>query len=301
MKITILYIFFIFIVSFNLCEAQTTEIIGWPDVVVMGSAINIVNEGEEMESENRAVSSNNGEEEMNEAEDPRETTTGDEEDQKNDNYVVDRRTTIALVVAAGLNNTLQENQAIEDSEFKITGSRFFEVGLAWKTRVLDNSNWLRIKYGFSFQFNGLKPNNNRYFVEEGDHTFLQEHDLKLDKSKFRMDNLVLPVHFEFGSSYRYDTDNEVSFSTYRKFKIGLGGYAGFNIGERQKLKYKEDGNSIKLKRNSGYNTNDFIYGLSGYIGWGENSIYLKYDINPLFEEPNAELNNISLGLRFDLE
>ena len=213
----------------------------------------------------------------------------------------DKRTTSDLVIAAGFNNALEDGQSLNDSDFKIGGSRFFEIGWAWKTRVFDKSNWLRLKYGVSFQFNGLKPTDNRYFVTEGDETFLEEYDLDLDKSKFRMDNLVVPVHFEFGPSSKNESKNYVKYSTRGKFKIGLGGYAGFNIGERQKLKYKLEGDKQKDKLKGDYNTNDFVYGLSGYMGWGWATLYAKYDLNPIFKEPNVELNNISIGLRFDVD
>ncbi|MCG9970193.1 hypothetical protein [Christiangramia crocea] len=213
----------------------------------------------------------------------------------------DKRTTSDLVIAAGFNNALEDGQSLNDSDFKIGGSRFFEIGWAWKTRVFDKSNWLRLKYGVSFQFNGLKPTDNRYFVTEGDDTFLEEYDLNLDKSKFRMDNLVVPVHFEFGPSSKNETKNYVRYSTRGKFKVGLGGYAGFNIGERQKLKYELDGDKQKDKMKGDYNTNDFVYGLSGYLGWGWATLYAKYDLNPIFQEPNVELHNISVGLRFDVD
>ncbi|MDT0675708.1 hypothetical protein [Autumnicola musiva] len=211
------------------------------------------------------------------------------------------RTVSELVIAAGLNNALLEGQSIEDSDFKIGGSRFFEIGWAWKTRVFKKSNWLRLKYGLSFQFNGLKPTDNRYYVEDGDETYLVEFEEDLDKSKFRMDNLVVPVHFEFGPSKRYESAKGVKFVTGKMFKVGLGGYAGFNIGERQKLKYEIDGDNKKEKLKNDYNTNDVIYGLSGYIGWGDTSLYAKYDINTIFSDANPELNNISLGIRFDLD
>lgn len=213
----------------------------------------------------------------------------------------DRRTYTDLVFAVGFNNALQEGQSLNDSDFKIAGSRFVELGLAWKTRVFENSNWLRFKYGFSFQFNGLKPTDNRYFVEEDDLTVLEEHPLNLDKSKFRMDNLVVPLHFEFGPSSKTETEEKIRYSTRGKLKIGLGGYAGFNLGERQKLKFEEDGDRVKEKLKGDYNTNEFIYGLSGYIGWGESALYVKYDLNPIFKDPNTELNNISVGLRFDVD
>lgn len=210
------------------------------------------------------------------------------------------RTTVDLVFAAGFNNALTEDQKIEESDFKIGGSRFFEIGWAWRTRVFEESNWLRLKYGVSFQFNGLKPTDNRYFVQNEELTVLEEYPLDLEKSKFRMDNLVFPVLFEFGTSDKHVTDSGYWFSTEDHFKMGLGGYAGFNIGERQKLKFEEDGDNVKQKLKGDYNTNEFIYGLSGYIGWGSTSLYVKYDLNPIFKDPNPELHNVSVGLRFDL-
>ncbi len=213
----------------------------------------------------------------------------------------DKRTTSDIVFAAGFNNALTDEQSLNDSDFKIGGSRFFEVGWAWKTRVFDNSNWLRLKYGFSFQFNGLKPTDNRYFVNNDGMVSLEEFDYNLKKSKFRTDYLVAPVHLEFGPSERHETDRSLRFSTEDKFRIGLGGYAGFSIGERQKLKYTIDGDKKKDKLKGDYNTNDFVYGLSAYMGWGGATLYAKYDLNPLFDKPNPEMHNFSLGLRFDVD
>ncbi|MGY5848232.1 hypothetical protein ACW6QP_12550 [Salegentibacter sp. HM20] len=213
----------------------------------------------------------------------------------------DKRTTNDIVIAAGFNNALEEGQSLNDSDFKLAGSRFFEIGWAWKTRVFERSNWLRFRYGVSFQFNGLKPTNNRIFMQDGEETFLQEFDIDLNKSKFRMDNLVVPVHFEFGPSKRNEYEDKVRFSTAGKIKVGLGGYAGFNIGQRQKLKYEVDGEKVKEKLKNNYNTNDLVYGLSAYLGWGGATLYGKYDLNPIFKDPNRELHNFSLGLRFDVD
>lgn len=226
----------------------------------------------------------------------------EQDDKDNKHRDVYSRTSTHLVMAAGFNNVIEggEDLDLNNSDFKLAGSRFFEIGIAWRTRVFENSNWLRFKYGFSFQFNGLKPTNNRIFVEEGDLTTLEEYPIDLKKSKFRMDNLVFPVHFEFGPSKRVDTDSQTWFSTANKLKIGVGGFAGFNIGERQKLKYEENGDNVKRKLKGDYNTNDLVYGLSAYMGWGDTGLYVKYDLNPIFQEPNEELNNISVGLRFDL-
>jgi len=213
----------------------------------------------------------------------------------------DRRTTTGFVFAFGLNNAITEGKSLDDSDFKIGGSRFAELGWSWKTRVFKNSNWLRIKYGVSFQFNGLKPIDNQFYVDTGEQTELQVHPLELKKSKFRMDNLVAPIHFEFGPSKKTEGENYFRYSTKKQFVFGLGGYAGVNLGARQKLKYRADGERQKQKIKADYNTNNFIYGLSAYVGWGGTSLYAKYDLNPIFKNNAVDQRNVSLGLRLDFD
>ncbi len=212
----------------------------------------------------------------------------------------DIRTKLDFVWAVGLNNVIIEGQSLDDSPYKIGGSRFFEMGITWRTRVFKHSNAIRLHYGFSFQFNGLKPVDNQYFVMNGNQTELQEFEHELKKSKFRMDNLVFPVHIEFGPSTKEETEKTVRYYLDKKFRFGIGAYGGFNIGTRQKLKYTIDGNPIKDKLKRDYNTSDLIYGLSAYIGAGETLLYVKYDLNPVFKNALVEQHNISLGLRFDL-
>lgn len=213
----------------------------------------------------------------------------------------DLRTTSDFVIAFGLNNAIIDGENLDDSPYKFGGSRFFEIGWAWKTRVFKNSNFLRIKYGYSFQINGLKPDDNQYFVKQGDQTFLQEFPENLRKSKLSITNLVFPVHFEFGPSKRIDKDTYYRYSTHNKFKIGLGGYAGFNIGTRQKLKYDLDGERVKDKQKRGFNSSDLVYGLSSYVAIGDTALYIKYDLSPIFKDQIVDQNNISVGVRFDID
>lgn len=215
------------------------------------------------------------------------------------NWKYDRRTTSQLVFSFGLNNAIIEGQGLDDSPYKIAGSRYAELGLAWTTRVFDESNWLRFRYGLSFQFNGLKPTDNRYVVDTGEQTELQEFALDLDKSKFRMDHLVVPLHFEIGPSRKIEKEDYFRYDTNHSFKIGFGGYAGINLSTRQKLKFNDDGEDVKQKLKAGYNTNNFIYGLSAYIGYADISLYAKYDLNTIFKDNPTEQRNVSLGVRWD--
>jgi hypothetical protein len=220
---------------------------------------------------------------------------------KNKPKKYDRRTTSDMVLAFGLNNAIIEGENFDDSPYKLGGSRFFEIGWAWKTRVFKNSNFLRLKYGYSFQINGLKPKDNMYFVQDGNQTLLEEFPTELKKSKLSITNLVFPVHFEFGPSKRIDRDSYFRYSTRNQFKIGIGGYAGFNIGTRQKLKYSVDGDNIKDKIKRSFNATSLVYGLSGYVAFDDTALYVKYDLSPMFKDQPIKQNNISLGVRFDMD
>jgi hypothetical protein len=212
----------------------------------------------------------------------------------------DKRTHSNLLVAFGFNNAIIEGQSMDHSPYKIGKSKFFEMGWTWSTRVMENSNAIRFRYGFSFQFNGLNPIDNQYFVQDGKLTYLEVFPSSLDKSKLRMDNLVFPIHFEFGPSKKIDRGNYFRYSTRKRFKFGIGSYVGFNLRTRQKLKYSIDGSKHKDKLTQSYNTSNLIYGLSSYMGVDDFSFYVKYDLNDIFNEPNRKENNISFGLRFDL-
>ncbi|MFI1745198.1 hypothetical protein [Thalassobellus sediminis] len=213
----------------------------------------------------------------------------------------DERTSSDFVLAFGLNNAIVENENLDDSPYKFGGSRFFEIGWAWKTRVFKNTNFLRLKYGYSLQINGLKPNDNQYFVKQGDETVLQVFPENLKKSKLSMTNLVFPVHFEFGPSKKIERDTYFRYSTEKQFKFGIGAYGGFNIGTRQKLKYELDGKRKKDKQKGGLNTSNLIYGLSTYLAFGDTALYVKYDLSPIFKDQIVDKHNISVGLRFDMD
>jgi len=221
----------------------------------------------------------------------------DEKDEEQEDYdSIPKRTTSGFTMAFGLNNALIDGQSLDDSPYKIGGSRFFELGYEFET-VLIKSGFARLRYGLSFQFNGLKAKDNLYFVENGNQTNLEEFALDLDKAKLRMDNLVIPLHLEFGSgSVKYGENR--AFYDNKNFKIGLGGYAGVNLNTIQKLKYEEDGSDVKSKFSQSYNTSNFIYGLSTYIGYGSIALYAKYDLNTVFKDNPLEQNNISVGIRF---
>lgn len=212
----------------------------------------------------------------------------------------DRRTTSDVVFALGFNNAIQDGKSLNDSDYKVGGSRFFEFGFMWTTRVAKHHNFVRFRYGLTLQYNNLKPTENRYFEQNDKLTTLEQFPRELSRSKIRMTNLTLPLYFEFGPSRKIAKKRYIRYHTNSKFKFGIGGYVGVNLAVKQKLRYTENGDRVDQEIRRNYNTNNFVYGVGAYIGWDDLSLYCKYDLSPIFKSPNVEQRNISLGLRLDV-
>ena len=212
----------------------------------------------------------------------------------------EHRTTSQVVIATGFNN-LVTNGAVANSDFGYLRSVFWEWGITLNTRLLQNSNILHLKYGLGFQYNMLHATDNRVFVDTGSETVLETYpiDLKDDHTYFKNVYFVVPVHLEFDFSKTEEKDGKKIFKSHQGFRFGLGGFAGVNTNSKQFIKYELDGKKVEQKIKADFNVNDFTYGLSTYIGYGSTSLYVKYDLNPMFKNNNIDQNNVSLGLRFD--
>lgn len=212
----------------------------------------------------------------------------------------EKRTTNQFVFAAGVNN-LVTNGKVAGSDFRYWGSHFYEWGTTYNTRLLKDNNLLHLKYGFSVMYNNLRPTDNRVFVKNGDQTNLEVSATHLDDSRFKNVYLVAPLHFEFDFSKNKSRDGKAFFQSHQSLRLGIGGYAGFRLKSKQ-FQLFDDGNGhdVTVKEKGDFNVNNFIYGVSAYIGNKETSLYVKYDLNPMFENNVVKQNNISLGVRFDL-
>ncbi len=209
-----------------------------------------------------------------------------------------KRTTSQLVLATGLNNVVTDG-SVQKSDFRYLGSHFYEWGVTYNTRILKNNNLLHAKYGFSVMYNNLRATDNRYFVADGNQINLEVNPIRQDDSRFKNVNLVFPVHLEFDFTKSKERDGKTYFKTHDSFRVGLGGYVGTNLKSKQHINYDIDGYKSREITKGDFNVDNFIYGLSTYVGYKSTSLYLKYDLNPLFKDNTVKQNNVSLGLRFD--
>jgi len=211
-----------------------------------------------------------------------------------------KRTTSQFVFAMGLNNVITEDENLDNSDFRFWGSHSYEWGVTGNTRIFKNNNLLHAKYGLSLMYNNLRPTDNRYFVKNGDITELQTGFTKFKESRFRNVYLTVPLHLEFDfTPKKFDKEGNPYFRTHESVRLGIGGYAGIRLKTKQILRYDEDDQCVKVKQKGDFNVSNFNYGLSAYIGYQATSLYIKYDLNPLFQNNAVDQNNISLGVRFD--
>ena len=226
----------------------------------------------------------------------------DKDKKKKPRKFKNKRTTTQLVFALGVNNVLIDNKfsSLNDSDYKFWASHFYEVGFTWKTRFSEQPSKTYFKYGFSFLWNNLRANSNKFHTVNGKETLLNKYPNKLTESRFRNVQMTFPMHLEFDlSKNKKYSDGQVADRTHKSFRFGVGGFFGFKLGTRQYLEYKnEQGISVEEVQKSGFNTNTINYGLSAYFAYRGYGLYAKYDMNPLFK--NTEIRNISLGLRFDI-
>ncbi|KGL63326.1 hypothetical protein [Polaribacter sp. Hel1_85] len=239
------------------------------------------------------------------------TLNGDKEKDRNyssssnrrNNNRRSRRTTSQFVFAMGVNNVLEYGQieSLNDSDYKLWQSHFYEVGWTWKSRMNKNPGIFYFKYGVSFLWNNLRLDNNQYHVKNGDITEIQTFPNSLDESRLRHVQMTFPVHFEWDlSKNKTYNDGGVRDRTNRSVRFGVGGFVGFKLGTRQYLEFKDNnGVNVKEVQKDNYNMNTINYGLSTYLGYRSTSLYVKYDLNPLFK--NTDTRNISMGIRLDLD
>lgn len=217
-----------------------------------------------------------------------------------------KRTTSQFVFAMGLNNLVTQGENLENSDYRFWGSHFYEWGLTYNTRIFKNSNLLHFKYGLSVMYNNLRPTENRFFDKIGDQTVLlgntndpAQNSINIKESRLRNVYFVAPLHLEFDLSGSTTKNDKTYFRTHKSLRLGVGGYGGFRVKTKQIVHYDVDNKEVKQKTKDDYNASNLIYGLSAYLGYKETSLYLKYDINPLFKNNTIDQNNVSLCIRFD--
>jgi hypothetical protein len=117
------------------------------------------------------------------------------------------------------------------------------------------------------------------------------------KSQLITNYLEVPLELKYSSNPEDPT---------RTFKFSLGVRGGVLINSFTKVKYREDGEKIKIKSKQPYNLSPFRYSLYAKIGGGNFSIFGYYNLTPLFKsgrgpvyittETPTDMQNFTVGI-----
>ena len=92
----------------------------------------------------------------------------------------------------------------------------------------------------------------------------------------------------------------VTFRNYKKqgLRIGLGGYAGYRLGNHSKFVYRAEGGSKEKDKEYGnFFMENFRYGIRAQIGYKGIDLFATYDLNNVFSSNRGpELNAVTFGI-----
>ncbi len=197
-------------------------------------------------------------------------------------------------IGFGVNTTITGNQSdINSSPYNVWKSNSFEIGSLHKIRLIKKSNFVKLNVGYSLLWNRYSPEGNQYFVKDEEQTNIEVFEGEVIKSKLSQFQLYVPLGLEFNlgkNKYRFNNG----------FSFGAGAYMGFNMRTKQKLKISVNGDKDKRVDKDKFNTNTFVYGLYGEIGYESFRFYGKIQMNPLFNNNPVNEFPVHFGVIWQL-
>lgn len=99
-------------------------------------------------------------------------------------------------------------------------------------------------------------------------------------------------YLEIPLEIRFDSKPE---DVSRSFNVALGVRGGWMIDSYEKIKYKEDGQTKKLKDKQDFGLTKLRYGLYTRVGMGGFNIFAFYNLTPLFQKNMGPYNQGSIS------
>ncbi len=214
----------------------------------------------------------------------------------------EKRFTSQFVLALGMSALVNNEDAYYGEGFKTNPLGSGEFGFSFKYRLKDESPLWNVKVGFSFMSSAFAPeSDNDIFIKEGRETYVQDAGFDIKQARLGVLYMAIPFHLEIDlSKPQFDKNTKQYYlRSQTSFRAGIGGYFGVRLYTEHRIRYDEDGKKIWVTERDDFNVNTFTFGPSAYIGYGDISLYGKYDMNPLFRHSPVDVNNLSLGIRFD--
>lgn len=213
-----------------------------------------------------------------------------DKDSDKDHFKAYKATRFNLDVDLGLNSFINQDDELFVPDLKPMGSRYVSINSHLISQLGGAKSPLYLVSGLEFAFNNYMFDKNYIIQDIEDNTgFTKVSDISYDKTKLTTSSVNVPLM----PMLKFKRENGKE-----GFHIGAGGFAGYRLGSHSKLKFEEEGRTIKDKDRGSFNLSDFQYGLTGVIGYDDWSLFVKYNMNDLFKENRGpQVNVISFGLR----
>ncbi|HLW41001.1 MAG TPA: hypothetical protein VKY82_01375 [Flavobacterium sp.] len=174
------------------------------------------------------------------------------------------------------------------------------LGAGVKTRVGNAQSRVFWKSTFDFGFHYLKLNGNNTIENSNNETILVDTGFPLKKSFIYTIEYRLSNYLEYDFSKRkFDEFGNPIIKSRQSFYAGLGGFFGYSQLGKQ-LNYELDGEKYRETTVSKFNSNPFVYGVGGYVGYQNWSLKATYNLNNVFKKSFADQNIFSIGLVLNL-
>jgi hypothetical protein len=171
-------------------------------------------------------------------------------------------------------------------ELRPSGSRYFALAIGQRPELAGNS---RVKLSLYYALEGVWNNymfDNSVIARKGPTQVLfSDAGEPLDKSKLTNFSLQVPVvpRITFYSA-----------SGRRAFYIGVGGFVGYRLDSYTKTKNL---NGDKNREYSNFYQTDLRYGLVGHVGIRKLNLFVKYELNPMFQPGKGpDIRSYSFGI-----
>ncbi|MCW5911510.1 MAG: outer membrane beta-barrel protein [Cyclobacteriaceae bacterium] len=110
-------------------------------------------------------------------------------------------------------------------------------------------------------------------------------------------SMLVTNYLEMPLEFRFDTKPE---DIARSFNVAIGGRVGLRLNSFSKVKYKDDGETVKIKEKRSFGLNDFRYGVYTRVGIGGFSWFAFYNLSEMFEKGKGPqglgINTLTLGI-----
>lgn len=195
-----------------------------------------------------------------------------------------------FTVEFGFNQGINKPDTLFEASF--WGSRTVNIYYQGDFRIGKSKFSFHPGIGLGLERYKFKNNHNLAYITDSEEVeFVPSPFSNTKKSMLVMNYFDIPMDFRF--TLNPDDPN-------RSFKVTIGGRFGVLYDSFRKFKYREDGETKKLKDKQDYNLNPIRYGVSLKVGMGNFHLFSYYDFSPKFETDlgpsKTDMTNLVFGI-----